>query len=165
MPNDSASRAITAARTLVILTGDCRSIISELAGIRSAGIALHQPCQMPGRMDVDIRPEIGDPTLHGQPEADQLPGAARQGQLVPVEMFFQPDVGQHGLQAAAEPAEKLADRPAVGRQRDDRIDGQLAGAVQDRAAATIDPPQLDLAAGQLGRRCPQVCPRPQAADA
>ena len=46
--------------------------------------------------------------------------------------------------AGPKAVEKLADREAVPAERHNRIDGQLAGAVHQAAAAAVDPADLDL---------------------
>ncbi len=50
--------------------------------------------------------------------------------------------------ARLESLEVLAHRESVPAERDDRVDGQLAGAVDEASAAAVDPADLDLPAPQ-----------------
>ena len=60
-------------------------------------------------------------------------------------------IAQSAEHAGVKPIEELADGEAVPPEGNDRINGQLAGAMDQAAAAAVDPADLDLPVAQQRR--------------
>ena len=90
-------------------------------------------------VDIQIGAEIGRPVFHCHADSGQLPTAPPNAERTGTGLACSAQFVQGLDETSLESGEILAHGPAVIRQRNDRIDGQLPRRVDQRAATPIDP--------------------------
>ena len=115
-------------------------------------------------MDVEIQAVVGDPVADGDADAGDEPAVGPDAGTAPMCDTADTEVAKDGEGDLLELFKIGLNSPAPAIERDDRINGQLAGQVQHAATAAVNPANRPAAILQFGRLVKDVRAAAVAAD-